>query len=78
MNTTDIGFTTRGNAVGFTAKGETIVGKRDSGTGRYSIWLDTTFSMLDSRTRRFDTLVEARNYAASLIDQTKTEELAWW
>lgn len=75
---TSIEITKKGNAVGFTAKGETVTGRYSRRSRTWNVWIDGACMLTDDRTRRFATLTEAKAYAASLIDAVKTAELAWW
>jgi hypothetical protein len=74
------GNTVKGNAVGFTAAGETVTVCRRAKQKAYKVAVAGPFgpSSLDARNQTFPTLAEARTYAASLVDEAKTLELTWW
>lgn len=75
-NTNRIEITKKGNAVGFTATGETVTGQYLSKSKCWAI--NVTGLLIDTRNRRFADLADAKQYAATLIDAAKTNELSWW
>jgi hypothetical protein len=74
-------MTKKGNALGFTAKGDTVCcqGRKD---GSWKILCSVghacSLDLADPRTQTFATKQQAAEYALSLIDPAKTEELKWW
>lgn len=75
-----IDFSARGNAVGFTAKGEVITGRKMKGgkTSDWAVEIGEHFQLTNGMRRTFAKKPDAIAYAASLIDSAKTVELAWW
>lgn len=78
---TDLHISKRGNAVGFTAAGETVTGQYRAKVKAWTISVSSVegFAHLtDERNRNFAELADAKAYAQTLIDAAKTQELAWW
>lgn len=74
-------ITKKGNAVGFTSKGETVSGQYRAKAKAWYVSVTSEMGvtmMTDPRNRNFATVSEAQAYAETLIDAAKTEELAWW
>jgi hypothetical protein len=71
-----IEITKKGNALGFTALGQTVCGSY-SGRGKaWQVWIDGANAL--ANVRRFETIADAKDYARTLIDEVRTRELAWW
>lgn len=68
-------ITKRGNTVGFDANGREICGQYSSKAKCWQVWIHPFVSLTG---RNFPTLAQAKEYAASIIDEAKTSELAWW
>jgi hypothetical protein len=71
----------KGNAVGFTAQGETVIGRfTKSGAWRIAVANPVTEneSLTDPRGRNFAIKNDAIEYANTLIDPIVTAEKAWW
>ncbi len=67
-------FTKKGNAAGFTSDGRTVSGSYSAKIKGWKVW--TKEYAMDLKI--FGTAAQADEYAASLIDPKKTEELRWW
>jgi hypothetical protein len=69
----------KGNAVGFTAQGNTVIGRYRSKIKAWNIGIVSPVGVeYMSESRNFPTITDAKTYAASIIDEQKTAELAWW
>lgn len=71
-------ITARGNAVGFTAAGETIVAGKRPGAWYVQVEGQYGANLADARCRSFGTRREAAEYATTLVDDEQTEAKAWW
>lgn len=76
-------FTAKGNAVAFTAAGETIVIRKrripNVTEWRVEVTRDGAASLIgNTLDRTFQSKADAASYASSISDFAKTEELAWW
>jgi hypothetical protein len=71
-----------GNALGFTAAGETVTGRSLPGRKAWLIGGATAeglaWPLSDPRRRCFPTAQEAEEYAQTLIDEAATNRLRWW
>lgn len=72
-------ITKKGNAVGFTLTGRTVVADFSRKYKVWRVWTQGNAAILTNSDRQsFPTLPAARRYAESLIDDAKTRELKWW
>lgn len=79
MIPSQIQISKKGNAVGFTAAGRTVCGEFSRKANVWRVWSQGEFVSLTNTNRQsFTTLTAAREYAASLVDDAKTNELKWW
>jgi hypothetical protein len=72
-----------GNALGFTASGETVTGRYCVKTKAWRIEVHSVtaggfLNLADTRHGNFPDKRAALDYAGTLIDRAKTLELAWW
>lgn len=81
---TAVTISAKGNAVGFTATGETITGRRSGCKTAWRIEVYREIGLVslpvatDDRNRSFPSKATAAAYAATLIDDEATARLAWW
>lgn len=70
----------KGNAVAFTAAGETITGcyRPKSNVWRIDIHREGVLTLSDERNRNFPTREMAAQYASTLADDAMTQRMAWW
>jgi hypothetical protein len=71
-------FTKRGCTVGFTTAGEPVWGNYHPKTKCWRVQVGERPSLVDQRNQSFATERDAAGYACTLMNETKTAELAWW
>lgn len=75
MTASQIKISKKGNAVGFDATGRTVVGQYSRNAKCWQVWQEP--GVMQS-SRNFPSHELAAEYAATIVDDGKTSELAWW
>jgi hypothetical protein len=82
MYAEQINITARGNAVGFTQSGQVVTGRKQNLSRSKGAWIievgEGARVLTNGMRQAFEKKSDAIRYAASLIDEAKTAELAWW
>lgn len=77
-----INITKKGNALGFTSAGETVIGyyRPKATCWRIAVAMPESESerQTDERNRNFPSKAEAIMYARTIIDLAVTQQKAWW